>query len=271
MTEKWPVLHAGGVPHVDLATWTFRVCGEVEQEVELTWDELQRAAAVEQRPGHPLRHALEPLRRGVRGRPLARARRALPTEAERALRDRLAEHDFTANVPIAFLEDERALLATHADGEPLTPDHGYPLRLVDPAQVLLEERQVAAAGSSCAGRPAGLLGALRLPQRRRPLAGGALQLLSEPPRDASPRRVTRAIAAPRRTGTPSPPPRDGPAALRGATTQRSSAAVSDGGAGSARTSATSETAAPAPSGSLLAVSDRQPKGGAHAGKPGFPP
>ena len=35
-----------------------------------------------------------------------------------------AEHGFTANVPLSFLEDDDALLATHADGEPLTPDHG---------------------------------------------------------------------------------------------------------------------------------------------------
>jgi len=37
-------------------------------------------------------------------------------------------------VPISFLEDENALLATHADGEALTPDHGYPLRLVIPGK-----------------------------------------------------------------------------------------------------------------------------------------
>src|SRR5215468_5881855 len=41
LTEKWPVLHAGSVPHYDgLATWTFRVFGEVENELELSWDEL---------------------------------------------------------------------------------------------------------------------------------------------------------------------------------------------------------------------------------------
>ena len=43
-----------------------------------------------------------------------------------------AEHDFTANVPLASLEDDHALLATHADGEPLTLEHGFPLRLVIP-------------------------------------------------------------------------------------------------------------------------------------------
>ena len=45
-----------------------------------------------------------------------------------------AEAGFTSNVPLSFLEDDNALLATHADGEPLTPDHGYPLRLVIPGK-----------------------------------------------------------------------------------------------------------------------------------------
>src|SRR5918911_4830336 len=47
LTEKWPVLHAGSVPHVDLATWTLRVFGDVEEEVELTWDELNRLPRTE--------------------------------------------------------------------------------------------------------------------------------------------------------------------------------------------------------------------------------
>jgi DMSO/TMAO reductase YedYZ molybdopterin-dependent catalytic subunit len=45
-----------------------------------------------------------------------------------------AEAGFTANVPLAFLEDENALLATHGDGEVLAEEHGYPLRLVIPGK-----------------------------------------------------------------------------------------------------------------------------------------
>ena len=47
LTEKWPVLHAGSVPNTDLATWDFRVFGEVESPVTLTWDELQELPSTE--------------------------------------------------------------------------------------------------------------------------------------------------------------------------------------------------------------------------------
>ena len=41
LTEKWPVLHAGSVPSVDIATWDFSVWGEVENPIALTYDELK--------------------------------------------------------------------------------------------------------------------------------------------------------------------------------------------------------------------------------------
>jgi len=47
LTQKWPVLHAGDVPETDLATWDFRVFGEVENEIALSWDELQALPATE--------------------------------------------------------------------------------------------------------------------------------------------------------------------------------------------------------------------------------
>ena len=47
LTDKWPVLHAGSVPRIDLATWDFRVWGQVEEPLTLTWEELSELPATE--------------------------------------------------------------------------------------------------------------------------------------------------------------------------------------------------------------------------------
>jgi DMSO/TMAO reductase YedYZ molybdopterin-dependent catalytic subunit len=43
-----------------------------------------------------------------------------------------AEQGYTANLPLAVLDDDDVLLADTFDGQPLEPEHGYPLRLVVP-------------------------------------------------------------------------------------------------------------------------------------------
>ena len=135
LTEKWPVLHAGDVPdYADLTTWSFRVFGEVEQELELSWEEL---AALPRKENVQDIHCVTRWSRfdaqfeGIHWRELAKLCRPKPS-ARYAIAH--SEAGYTANVPLAFLEADDALLATHADGEPLTPEHGYPLRLIVPGK-----------------------------------------------------------------------------------------------------------------------------------------
>jgi DMSO/TMAO reductase YedYZ molybdopterin-dependent catalytic subunit len=132
LTEKWPVLHAGTGPHTDLATWDFRVFGEVEEPLRLTWDECKTL------PSSEITIDIHCVTRwsrfdtsfnGVHWRELAKLVKPKPS-ARYVLAH--AEQEFTANVPLAALEDGEALLAYEADGEPLTPEHGWPLRLVIP-------------------------------------------------------------------------------------------------------------------------------------------
>ena len=40
------------------------------------------------------------------------------------------ENNYTTNTPIEQVMQPNFLLATHYDGQPLSPDHGYPLRAV---------------------------------------------------------------------------------------------------------------------------------------------
>jgi DMSO/TMAO reductase YedYZ molybdopterin-dependent catalytic subunit len=134
LTEKWPVLHAGSVPKTDLATWDFTVSGEVEQPLRLTWEELTALPATEITLDiHCVTRwsRFDTQFKGVHWRDLAAL--ASPKASARFVVAQ-AEQGFTANVPLAAIEDENALIAYEADGEPLTPEHGWPLRLVVPSK-----------------------------------------------------------------------------------------------------------------------------------------
>ena len=134
LTEKWPVLHAGTVPKTELATWDFRVFGEVEQELVLSWDEFTALPSTEITVDiHCVTRwsRFDTSFRGVHWRDLAKLMR--PTPSARYVVAH-AEQGFTANVPLAALEEDDALIAYEADGEALTPDHGWPLRLVIPSR-----------------------------------------------------------------------------------------------------------------------------------------
>jgi DMSO/TMAO reductase YedYZ molybdopterin-dependent catalytic subunit len=134
LTEKWPVLHAGSVPDTDLATWDFRIWGEVEEPLTLTWeafDALPKTDHVQDIHCVTRWSRFDMSFRGVHWRDLAPLVRPKPS-ARFAIAH--AEQGFTANVPLASLEDDYALLATEADGEPLSEEHGWPLRLVIPGK-----------------------------------------------------------------------------------------------------------------------------------------
>jgi DMSO/TMAO reductase YedYZ molybdopterin-dependent catalytic subunit len=136
LTDKWPVLHAGGVPTYDddLSTWDFRVFGAVENDITLTHEELE---ALPQTRITTDIHCVTRWSRfdagfgGVHWRDLAAIVKPLP-EARFVIAH--AEQGFTSNLPLEALDDDNALVAWEADGEPLAPEHGWPLRLVVPSR-----------------------------------------------------------------------------------------------------------------------------------------
>ena len=134
LTEKWPVLHAGTVPQADLATWDFKVFGEVEEPLTLAYEELQALPRTEVTVDiHCVTRwsRFDTTFEGVHWRELAELVRPKPS-ARFVLAH--AEQGFTSNVALAALEDDNAVLAWAAEGEPLEPDHGWPLRLVVPSR-----------------------------------------------------------------------------------------------------------------------------------------
>lgn len=130
LTQKFPVLHYGAVPVFDPLTWDFKVFGEVETPLRLTWAEFDRL------PRTRLKMDIHCVTRWSKfdteweGMSVASLIDAglikLKPEAKFVIQH--AEHGFTANLPLPVVLQENFLMATHFEGKPITPDHGYPLR-----------------------------------------------------------------------------------------------------------------------------------------------
>jgi len=133
-TDKWPVLHAGGVPKVDVATWDLRVFGLVKQPIRIGYEEL---AAMQMREQSSDIHCvtrwtkLDMPWKGVPVRTLIE--QAEPLESARFVIAH-AEQGYTSNLPIEALLDDDALVAFEAEGAPLSAEHGGPVRLVVPSR-----------------------------------------------------------------------------------------------------------------------------------------
>jgi DMSO/TMAO reductase YedYZ molybdopterin-dependent catalytic subunit len=132
LTEGWPVLHYGSIPKIELDTWKFELSGLVDEPVSFTWQEFMALPQVtitndihcvttwskfdNTWTGVPVRELLK--------------RVQLKPEAKHVMIQ--AFGGYTTNLPIADLDLENNLLAHTHNGESLTRDHGWPLRLVVP-------------------------------------------------------------------------------------------------------------------------------------------
>lgn len=130
LTLKFPVLHYGPVPSFNPATWDFRVWGEVEEPKTWSWVEFN------QFPRTTLKMDIHCVTRwskfdtqweGVSVRTLVEQGffKIKPT-ATHVMQH--AEYGFTVNLPLEVILQDNFLMATHFNGKPLEPDHGYPLR-----------------------------------------------------------------------------------------------------------------------------------------------
>jgi DMSO/TMAO reductase YedYZ molybdopterin-dependent catalytic subunit len=131
-TRKWPVLHSGRVPPVDLATWRLRVWGAVEQPLALTWEELQ--ALPRQRTQCDI-HCVTQWSRfdnTFEGVPVPAVLRLARPQATARYALAHAAPDYTTNLSLADLDRPENLVALSWNGEPLTPEHGGPVRLLVP-------------------------------------------------------------------------------------------------------------------------------------------
>ncbi len=132
LTEKWPVLQYGPVPRVDTATWDFRIGGLVEEPVTFTFEQFMAISRVTRKNDiHCVTRwsKLDNVWTGIAVKDVLAHVRLKP-DAHFVMVH--AEHGFTANLALTDFDRDENLFAYLHNGDPLTPEHGYPLRLVVP-------------------------------------------------------------------------------------------------------------------------------------------
>ena len=132
LTLKWPVLHYGGVPNFDEAMWDFKISGEVAKPVKLSWKEFLALPQTEVTSDFHCVTRWSRLDNRWTGVLFNEVRKLAPATLAAKHTLVLAEEGYTSNIPLADLTRPNVLFAHSHDGEPLSAEHGGPLRLIVP-------------------------------------------------------------------------------------------------------------------------------------------
>jgi DMSO/TMAO reductase YedYZ molybdopterin-dependent catalytic subunit len=132
LTEKWPALHYGNVPSIDISGWAFTISGLVEKERKLSYAEFTSLPTVKVLSDiHCVTgwSKLDNLWEGVSASLIRELVKILPEARFVIVR---SEGGFTTNLALDDFFQPDVLFAFKHNNQPLTPQHGYPVRLVVP-------------------------------------------------------------------------------------------------------------------------------------------
>jgi DMSO/TMAO reductase YedYZ molybdopterin-dependent catalytic subunit len=132
LTEKWPVLHYGKVPTIDIKAWTFTIAGLVEPERTLTYDEFAALPRIEVFSDIHCVTTWSRYDNVWEGISTTTIKDIVKIKAEAKYVFVLGEGGFTTNLPIEDFFQPDVLFALRHDGKPLAAEHGAPVRLVVP-------------------------------------------------------------------------------------------------------------------------------------------
>ena len=132
LVKTWPVLHFGSIPAFDGSEWNLDVSGLVEHPFTLTYQELRDLPNLHvDADMHCVTGwtTLDNTWEGVSFRTIVERARPRP-EAKWVIAH--CAQGYTSNLSLAAMVDDDVLLAWRNHDEDLTPEHGWPLRLVVP-------------------------------------------------------------------------------------------------------------------------------------------
>jgi DMSO/TMAO reductase YedYZ molybdopterin-dependent catalytic subunit len=130
----WPALHYGPVPRFRPERWDFRVFGATTtgEPTVWTWPQFQQLPVSEVVADFHCVTRFTVLGNTWRGVATRALLDLVPPAADATHVMVWAEYGYSSNMTLEDFASEQSMLVTHRNGEPLTPEHGYPLRLVVP-------------------------------------------------------------------------------------------------------------------------------------------
>ncbi len=130
----WPVLHYGRVPAFDERSWDLRISGATAsgEQAVLDWSDVEALPRTDVQADFHCVTKFSVLGSTWTGVSVTELLRRCPPADEVSHVMVWAEHGYSANLRIADVAAPSTMLVTHRDGERLTPEHGYPLRLLVP-------------------------------------------------------------------------------------------------------------------------------------------
>jgi len=132
LTDKFPVLSYGPTPRFDPRKWDFRVFGEVDEPLLLSYEQfraLPQSRQVSDFHCVTTWSRLDNAWEGVKVRDLIKLVRLKPSARFVIVH---CDGGYTTNLPLDEFDDDDVMLAYRRDGRDLEPDHGFPLRLIVP-------------------------------------------------------------------------------------------------------------------------------------------
>src|SRR6201987_879581 len=132
LTLKWPVRHNGSVPQFAPAKWVFKIRGWVEEPARLAWQQFRALPQTEVTSDFHCVTRWSRLDNRWKGVLFTDALKQVKRKPGAEFVLVLAEEGYTSNIPLQDLQRPNVLFAFEHDGEPLSAEHGGPLRLVVP-------------------------------------------------------------------------------------------------------------------------------------------
>jgi DMSO/TMAO reductase YedYZ molybdopterin-dependent catalytic subunit len=132
LTDRWPVLHYGRVPKIESSGWTLGLTGTIEKNVTLSYAEFSSLPMVKVSADIHCVTTWSRLNNLWYGVSTGELKKLVKIAPESRFVIVHAAGNFTTNLPIADFFEYDVLLATAHDHEPLSDEHGGPVRLVVP-------------------------------------------------------------------------------------------------------------------------------------------